>query len=300
MITQNLFNKRPKTFMDYEPGKVPSRNARTAQTTKSTQSEPLFSSVVKIVGDNVTEKDYEAFFEGFNSVNDTHPWREKQSRQEPKTQNPLYRSSFNEESKIQKLPYRPSVVGETRIQNLLYRPTQEGRAGINLYSAATPAYTQVKNTPTKAQETLLDKIKDHGDELLPYISPVAAVGKALEPEIKKIHYGRNQYNVDLPKNKEEARAKGWRTEIANCHQFTADDNKRYIKYISPDGKREVIFNSEGDVVIVADEDMGTYNYVSPDSGVAHLITDWLPWIIYGNTPKDTTKWYERLGASFDF
>ncbi len=33
MITQDLFYKKPKTFMDYEPGKVPSKNEWDTQTT---------------------------------------------------------------------------------------------------------------------------------------------------------------------------------------------------------------------------------------------------------------------------
>lgn len=285
--------------MDYEPGKIPSRNERTSQATTQTQPQPSFSSSVKIVGDDVTTKDYEAFFEGFNSVNDTLPWQEKKSRQEPKIQKPLYRSSFNKESKIQKLPYCPSVEGEPRIQKLPYRPSQDGGAEITLYSDATPTYTQVKNTSQNAQETWWDKVKGYGEDLLPYISPVAAVGKALEPKIREIHYGRNQYNVDLPQNKDEVKAWDWKTEIANCHQFTADNGERYIKYVSPDGKREVIFDSDWNV-ITADEDMGTYNYASPDWKLEHGILDVLPWIIYGNTPEDTTEWYERLGGLLKF
>ncbi len=186
--------------MDYKPGKITSKNERTSQTTTQTRPQAPFSSSVKIVGDNVTEKDYEAFFEGFNSVNDILPWQEKQSWQEPTIQNP---------------PYRPSVDGEPRIQNLPYRPSQEGGARITLYSDATPTYTQVKNTSQKEQETWWDKIKDYGEDLLPYISPVAAVGKALEPEIREIHYGRNQYNVDLPQNKDEAKVWDWRTVATN-------------------------------------------------------------------------------------
>ncbi len=115
---------------------------------------------------------------------------------------------------------------------------------------------------------------------------------------KDIHYSRNQYNVDLPQNSIEAEKLGWRDGVAaNCHQFTAEDGKPHIKYVSPDGRREVIFDSEGNYVITADEDMGTYNYADPDLWMEHFVVDILPWIIYGNTPKDSTEPYERIGAS---
>ncbi len=83
----------------------------------------------------------------------------------------------------------------------------------------------------------------------------------LENELMRIHYGRNQYNFNLPKTKGEAEARGWKTELADFHQNTLEPNEApHIKYVSPDGKREVIFDHTGNVVITADEDVGTYNY----------------------------------------
>jgi len=126
------------------------------------------------------------------------------------------------------------------------------------------------------------------------------IGRSLEEHVKEKHYERNKYNVDLPENKEEAIKWDWRTEAANCHQFTAQNGERYIKYVSPDGKREVIFNEKGEIVITADEDIGTYNYANPDSLLQHGILDVLPWIRYGNTPEDATKGYQRIGGLFNF
>ncbi|MBR5543093.1 MAG: hypothetical protein IKU65_03245, partial [Oscillospiraceae bacterium] len=65
MITQDLFNKKPKTFMDYEPGKVTGKNEWTSQATTQSKAQNAFSSNVKIFGDKVTEKDYDEFFKGF-------------------------------------------------------------------------------------------------------------------------------------------------------------------------------------------------------------------------------------------
>ena len=77
MITQNLFNKKPKTFMDYEPGKIPSNKDRGTQTKSETKTYAPFASNVKIVGDNVTKKDYDDFFEGFND-----PYGEKRKQEQ--------------------------------------------------------------------------------------------------------------------------------------------------------------------------------------------------------------------------
>ena len=56
MLIQNLFNKNPKTFVDYEPGKLPGKKDRGAQTKAETKTYAPFTSYVKIVGDNVTKK----------------------------------------------------------------------------------------------------------------------------------------------------------------------------------------------------------------------------------------------------
>ncbi|MBQ4544360.1 MAG: hypothetical protein II996_02150 [Oscillospiraceae bacterium] len=316
MITQDLFNKRPKTFMDYEPGKIPSSKDYTAQTTAQTQPKDPFASNVKIVGDDVTEKDYDTFFEGFRSVTDKLSGRQNSLWQEPKTPITANRPSVSRTQGLQKLPYIPSLHGENKVQKLPYRPSENGAAGISLYSATTPAYTQASDTslpPQKTQEER-QKIKEEREwkeNLLRKMYETSvmtatqnplfgllrtAAGEVLEDHVKEKHYGRNQYNVDLPKNDDEAKARGWETEIANCHQFTTKNGEKYIKYVSPDGKREVIFDSTGTRVITADEDMGTYNYADPDLWLEHFAVDVLPWIVYGNTPEDTTEWYERIGG----
>ena len=77
MLTQNLFNKKPKTFMDYEPGKLPSNKDWDTQMKSETKNYAPFASNVKIVGDNVTKKDYDDFFEGFND-----PYGEKREQEQ--------------------------------------------------------------------------------------------------------------------------------------------------------------------------------------------------------------------------
>ena len=47
---------------------------------------------------------------------------------------------------------------------------------------------------------------------------------------------------------------------ADCHQYTAKDEPN-VKYVSPDGSREIIFNSKGKVV-TDPKDFGTYNFAN--------------------------------------
>ncbi len=326
MITQNLFNNRPKTFMDYESGKVPSKKEWASQSTTQTKTYDPFASNVKLVGDDMTEKDYDTFFEGFNSVNIMPLQKETRSVQKPTVRDALYRPSVDGKPTIQNLPYRPSVHGEPTIQKFSYSPSENGEANISLYSGTTPTHIQVKNASQKSEETLWGKVKEHGSDVYNLWGELSRIAGDLPPEtyqairtilnplserdskkeaiafleseIKRIHYGRNQYNVDFPKTAEIAEDWNWETELAACHQNTVEPGEKpNIKYVSPDGKREVIFDHTGNVVITADEDEGTYNYADPDLWLAHLILDILPWIAYGNTPEDTTKWYQRIGGS---
>ena len=68
------------------------------------------------------------------------------------------------------------------------------------------------------------------------------------------------------------------------------------RFVSEDGHIEAIYDCDGNLV-VSDEDMGSYNFVpSGESWIGHGIYDVLPWILYGNTPEDSTEWYERGGS----
>ena len=130
---------------------------------------------------------------------------------------------------------------------------------------------------------------------------IAAIQTIYESEsVKEAHYNRNENNVDLPKNKTEAIKNGWASEIATYHQFTATENGENIKYISPDGHREVIFDYTEKNIVTTPEDMGTYNYFDPKSNpLGHIIADVIPWYIYGNSPNDTTTFKDRVMIVFE-
>lgn len=72
-----------------------------------------------------------------------------------------------------------------------------------------------------------------------------------------------------------------------CALYTATDRPN-VKYVSPDGHREVIYNSQNEIVLDA-RDIGTYNVV-PSGGLiadaGHLLLDIIPWVIFGNGDND--------------
>lgn len=133
------------------------------------------------------------------------------------------------------------------------------------------------------------------------VSAIATTGIAATCSVaamptKDEHYNRNQYNIDLPENITAANEAGWDSGVAaNAHQFSAVDGEN-VKFVDPDGKREVIFDSSGNMV-TDPRDIGTYNFC-PSGGfvgsAGHFVKDILPWIVWGNTPDDTTTVVERI------
>lgn len=85
---------------------------------------------------------------------------------------------------------------------------------------------------------------------------------------------------------------GWEKqadEYAMCHQFSARGNGKNSKYLSPNEHMEVIFDSEGKI-IMDPRDIGTYNFFPTDhtlkGDLLHFRYDILPWIIFGNDDSD--------------
>jgi RHS repeat-associated protein len=113
--------------------------------------------------------------------------------------------------------------------------------------------------------------------------------------VQSAHYdARAAANTNLPQSLQEAKDLGWRGPdttpkgpSADCHQYTAKDGPNK-KYVSPDGHREVIYNSQDEMVIDA-RDIGTYNY-SPSGTfggtIGHFFADMLPWYLFGNDDDD--------------
>ena len=114
------------------------------------------------------------------------------------------------------------------------------------------------------------------------------------------HYDTREAKNDvatLPQSPQEAKDSGWRGPdttpkgpAADCHQYTAKDGPNK-KYVSPDGHREVIYNSQNKIVLDA-RDIGTYNFCPSNElwysnqSIGHLIHDIIPWVIFGNSDDD--------------
>ena len=130
---------------------------------------------------------------------------------------------------------------------------------------------------------------------------------------KEEHYSRNEgITIDLPSKESEVEA-DWPVSDnkkntthpngpkANAHQFSSEDHKSNIKYVSPDGKIEVVYDAQGEIV-TDPRDIGTYNYSPFDnkhpisSGIGHYLKDVRPWIRWGNSPEDTTTPWQRMWA----
>ena len=64
-----------------------------------------------------------------------------------------------------------------------------------------------------------------------------------------------------------------------------------VKFMSPDGHREAIYDSNGNLVTDPNNE-GTFNYLTPD--FFHGLVDVIPYWIYGNSPNDTTPLLDRI------
>ena len=157
---------------------------------------------------------------------------------------------------------------------------------------------KVRRVRQKDRNEALDKMswnfaKQHG---------VSKPSKIKE-KVKEWHYGRQDKNIDLPKNDADAESKGWKklsSKQSSMHQFNRHDGVANSKWISPDGHREVVFTGSGKNQRITNDsrDVGTYNYFNPNKNpVGHTITDVLPYLILGNSAYDTTTSARRIGSS---
>ncbi|MBR3895162.1 MAG: RHS repeat-associated core domain-containing protein [Clostridia bacterium] len=122
--------------------------------------------------------------------------------------------------------------------------------------------------------------------------------------VREIHYNRNIIN-QVPTSEKEV-PEDWKSSKdggpgAACHQFSSPDNSN-VKYVSPDGYCEVIFDKNGKLV-TDPRDIGTFNYFPSDHYgligiIGHGYFDVLPWVIYGNSEDDTTTIFDRIFAFF--
>ncbi|ARN56995.1 hypothetical protein STSP1_01388 [Sedimentisphaera salicampi] len=117
---------------------------------------------------------------------------------------------------------------------------------------------------------------------------------------KEEHYNRNNLNTWRPNTVEEAKRLGWRKLSGakdNYHQ-QGQGNENNQKWVSPSGKCEVVYDSTGQNIVTDPVNMGTYNFFPDTEPMNHLNYDVLPYIRWGNSPDDPTKWYQRILGTY--
>lgn len=114
--------------------------------------------------------------------------------------------------------------------------------------------------------------------------------------LQVVHFDvREALNIDIPLTREEAIAAGWLGPDTNpvgpsalLHQFTSTVFGENVKYVSPDGCREAIYDGWGK--LIADvRDIGTYNFAPSGTlwgDIRHFFVDMLPWAVFGNDDGD--------------
>lgn len=76
----------------------------------------------------------------------------------------------------------------------------------------------------------------------------------------------------------------------NIHQMRGETENKV--YLSEDG-REAVYDKNGNLV-TNDYNRGSFNYASYDEPIDKFLLDFFPWMIWGNTQNDPTKFAERF------
>ena len=158
----------------------------------------------------------------------------------------------------------------------------------------TQVYTKIKNNIGKVIYIIYDGAVVSAPVVATAAAAVAVVSTVAYVAQSHHYDKRKAKNTDLPAKKSDAVNQGWKSSEdptnpqANYHQYTSPD-KSNVKFVSPDGHREVIYNSAGDMVLDS-KDIGTYNFFPSDisfwGDVGHVCFDILPWIFFGNDDDD--------------
>ena len=83
-------------------------------------------------------------------------------------------------------------------------------------------------------------------------------------------------------------------EVASHNLLGSKDN---VVYISPDGHKEAVYNGKTGELVTDPTNMGSYNYYDyRKAPMSHFIFDTLPWILWGNSPEDTSLMSQRIFA----
>lgn len=141
------------------------------------------------------------------------------------------------------------------------------------------------------------------DELLylPSTSHANSTSQSLPPNfVQQAHWNRNTRNIQL-ENEQQAIELGWiklPPEKSVYHQL-GPGNENNVKYVSPDGHHEAVFDSSGSPV-EDPKNVATYNVCSPNGieGICHAAWDVAPYYLWGNSPGDETTIFQRVTGRY--
>ena len=103
---------------------------------------------------------------------------------------------------------------------------------------------------------------------------------------KDWHYKRNGYNRDVDY---ETTKETWDSSVDPRYHQQGCRNEGNIKFVSPDGRSETIFNSNH-IPLNDPLNRGTYNYADPlTDPIGHFFKDMIPYYLLGNSPDDPSK-----------
>jgi hypothetical protein len=106
------------------------------------------------------------------------------------------------------------------------------------------------------------------------------------------HNDRNAYQNPWP-TLDEAIANNWVRETRDLWHRHGEDGQYNVKYLSPDGHEEAVYDLRTGNLVTDPANMGTFNYCPPDD-FCHFTMDILPYWFRGNAPNDPTPWYNRV------
>ena len=228
--------------------------------------------------------------------------------------------------------YRDSETGMYYLKSRYYNPKM-GRfinadgvingngdlLGYNLYAYCSNnpvMYVDTDGLSFKSFLTSAVRVLDRGLDIARQVGEALRDGPSLIVTTvnRTIHSGVRTYlNSDLPETVDMAEKMQY-IEMdegeSKYHQNNTVDGKKNRKFVSPDGKKEVVYYSTGEINMTP-EDEGTYNYVSlyrngkKKEGfdlylayAGHFTFDVMPYFQYGNNIKDKTTMLGRLIQTF--
>lgn len=115
------------------------------------------------------------------------------------------------------------------------------------------------------------------------------------------HYNvRDHFNKGTPTSIQQAKEESYVKlgPIQNVYHQFGKEGAGNIKYISSNGRKEVIFDTNGNVVTDV-KNTGSYNFFSPEWGLHHFMFDVVPYFIYGNGHGDSTNMLQRELKTLD-